>query len=214
MPTAIANGYDDGDWKVGFLQTIAEETGPLDALAGKNVLVLADVENLHYGAKNFGLSVQFDELARVFRQHSGRSALHAFFSCKREDKQQAKRCQSVGWVPHRNEIKTVRQKGELVTLANSDKVILFSAGYLTHRGDIDVVVIGTGDGELGCYLAEAVVCRRRSVSVLTLSVAESTSYLLNAQINPYVDANIELGLDCLSNVRPSRRVGWFPPPTS
>lgn len=214
MITATLNGHEDGDWRSAYRRRIAERSGPLDVLAGKTVLVLADVENLYYGAKDFGLSIRFDQIARLLREYSGHAALHAFFSCKRGDNRQAKRFQSHGWIAHPNAIRTVRHKGELVTLANSDNVILFSAGYLTVPDGIELVVIGTGDGELGYSLAERIVRRRPGASVVTLSLAESTSYSLDARSNPFIDANMELGLDCLSNLRPSLRAGWFLEPKS
>ncbi|MCO6042687.1 hypothetical protein NG895_02095 [Aeoliella sp. ICT_H6.2] len=212
MLTTLNGAHDDGNWKAAYLPAIAKTTGPLDGLRGRHVLVLADIENLYCSVREWELSLQFDQLAKLLQRQFKSVELHAFFSCRAGDQGQAARCREAGWTPHPNEIQTVRRRGKLVRRANSDNVMLFWSGYLTGRESIDVVVIGSGDGDLGCDLAREIVRRDAAKSVVTLSVAGCTAERLNAEHNPFIDANLEVGLDCVEKLTTGRQRGWFPRP--
>lgn len=210
MVATLQGAEDDGDWKAAYSPMIEGETGPLETIAGRNVLLLADVENLYYGAREWRLTLSFAQLADAVQRCAGEAELHAFFSCQPGDRRQVEAFREHGWSPHPNEIETVRSQGQTRRRANSDNVMLFWGGRLTGQKEFEVVVIGTGDGDLGCDLAREIVRRDRARSVVTLSVAGCTARRLDARNNPYIDANLEVGLDCLSKSTSRARRGWFP----
>lgn len=177
---------------------IAPETGPLSAIQGRRVLVLADVENLSYSARNLSAQINYGRLAQRLIQDSRSCSLHAFFSSA-SDRQTAQRAyfEALGWRVHQQLIEVVRTHAGTKTRANIDNLLLFEAGLLCSRTAADTIVIASGDGDLGCDLAAAIAQLPRKRDVLTLSLAGSTSWRLNGRVNPHIHANLELGTDCL-----------------
>jgi len=177
---------------------VASKTGPLKALAKKHVLLLADVENLSISAGDLGRSLCFMSLDRLLRGHAEDVSCHAFFSRKPNDNHLIDSFAAIGWRPHPRDILIARTARGVEKFANSDHMICFGAGMLVAQKPYDTVVIATGDGALGCDLAKAI--RQHGspgVSVVTMSLAGSTSYRLNAATNSDFDVNIEIGADCL-----------------
>ncbi|WP_422050857.1 hypothetical protein [Shimia sp.] len=180
---------------------VASTTGPLAPLSGKRALLLADVENLSISASDLGRSLCFRSLDRVLRRHSTNISCHAFFSRKAEDNELVDAFMAIGWRAHPRDIQIARTTRGIEKFANSDHTICFGAGMLLSRSTYDVVVIATGDGALGCDLAKAI--REHSapgVSIITMSLAGSTSHRLNAANNADFDSNIEIGSDCLNPI--------------
>lgn len=178
--------------------TVASTTGPLAALMGKRVLLLADIENLSISASDLGRSLCFDSLNRVLRRHPDDISCHAFFSRMADDNELVDAFKSISWKPHPRDIQVARTTRGIEKFANSDHTICFGAGMLISQASYDVVVIATGDGALGCDLAKAIRQHSASrVSVVTLSLAGSTSHRLNAETNSDLDNNIEIGMDCM-----------------
>ena len=176
---------------------IAAVTGPLEGLTDRNVLVLADDENLRYGARDLGYALSLGSLGDCLRRRSRGCELHAFFSREPGDE---RRCQYVrvgGWVPHARDIETVQTHRGRQCLANSDNDILFAAGCLAARGNNDVIVLASGDDSLVCDLARNLRRVSAAQTILTLSLAGSTSQRLDATCNADIDGNIEIGLNCL-----------------
>jgi len=176
---------------------VAAITAPLDALLHQNVLVLADDENLRYGARDLGYHLSVRRLCKCMQQHAGPCSLHAFFSREPGDDRRCRYLGERGWIPHPRDIETVQTHRGTQRLANSDNDLLFAAGNLASRGTADVVVLASGDGSLVCDLARNLRQMPRGRTILTLSLAGSTSYRLDAARNPHIDGNIEIGLDCL-----------------
>ena len=79
--------------------------------------------------------------------------------------------------------------------ANADNDLIFHAGMLSSSSRFDVVVIGSGDGDLVTDLGRLI--GQMKGAVLTMSLPGSTSWRLNAAVNPDIRENIEVGLDCL-----------------
>jgi hypothetical protein len=176
---------------------IAPITGPLAALTDRDVLVLADDENLRYGARDLGYALSLQSLGLCLRRRSRRCDLHAFFSREPGDERRCQHVRACGWVPHARDIETVRTHRGKQCLANSDNDILFAAGCLTALGNNDVIVLASGDGTLVCDLARNLRQTVTAQTILTLSLAGSTSQRLDAACNADIDGNIEIGLDCL-----------------
>ncbi len=184
---------------------IATETGPLAILHGRRVLVLLDVANLTYGARDAGLSTSYRTLAAKLSSAARACSLHAFMTRVPGDERGADYLRTRGWTPHAWDIETVRTRLGTERRANADNFIIFGAGVLASRSSADVVVIGTGDGDLACDLARALASLPGRRSVVSLSLAGSTSFRLDARRNPFFTANIELGQDCLRPMRHPRR---------
>ncbi|HEY6945392.1 MAG TPA: NYN domain-containing protein [Candidatus Acidoferrum sp.] len=182
---------------------IAKLTGPLTVLQEHQVLLLADEENLTYGARHLGFEVDYRTLGEKLRLNTRCCSLHAFFSRSTGDEGRVEYLRACGWIPHPRDIQTVQTCRGTERLANSDALILFSAGLLVSRSDADLVVLASGDGDLVSELAQALAALPKTRRVATLSLAGSTSSRLNAAHNPLIHANIELGADCLQPARSS-----------
>ena len=178
---------------------IAEHTGPLEVLQGHRILMLADVENLSFSAQNrLGYQVSYGALAKHLIAATSSCALHAFFSVQQQESgAHSAYFEARGWTTHHRPIEIVRTKNGGRKRANIDNHLLFHAGVLCSRSRADTVVLASGDGDLVCDLARALSELPAKRQIVTLSLAGSTSWRLNAQQNPWIAANIELGHDCL-----------------
>jgi hypothetical protein len=175
---------------------VASATGPLDVLHNQRVLVLADVENLRYSARDLGARLSYRRLGDRLCLSADSCCLHAFFSRSPGDDKPVQYFFERGWIPHPRDIETVRTFRGKERLANSDNLLLFYAGVLVSRSSADVVVLASGDGSLVCDLTRCLRNLPRPRGIATLSVAGSTSWRLNATQNPDIMANIEIGRDC------------------
>jgi hypothetical protein len=180
--------------------SVPARTGPLGLLTGKNALLLADVENLSISASDLGKALCYASLDQRLRQCAGHVSCHAFFSRKADDRKLVDAFEAIGWRAHPRDIQVARTARGVEKFANSDHMICFGAGMLVVNETYDVVVVATGDGALGCDLAKAI--RQHGSpegTVVTMSLAGSTSNRLNAAINPDFEGNIEIGADCLKD---------------
>ena len=188
------------NWSISNAIAIESATGPLNHLFDRSMLLLADIENLSFSAKNnFRLQVAYHHLARLLRYVVRSCELHAFFSMVPGCESWNEQFQSSGWITHPIAVKTKNSYRGQIKRANSDNAILYHAGDLISRNDPELVLIGSGDGDLVCDLAEFIHSKSPQRQVMTLSLPGSTSYRLNAQTNPDIAANLELGRDCLHN---------------
>ncbi len=178
---------------------VADHTEPLDLLKDQRVMALLDIENLHGGAADLGMRVSFAKLAELLKEAALTCRLHAVFSRKPGDRREELQLSKSGFIPHPRDIEVVTtQAGNPIRrLTNSDETILFLAGCYTTRGRIDAVLLGSGDGDLVCELARNIKALPTPRRVFTLSLAGSTSHRLNAENNPFIDGNIELGINAM-----------------
>jgi hypothetical protein len=176
---------------------VADITGPLGMLAGCKVLVLLDEENLSISSERLGAAVSYRRLANVLKGASRECRLHAFFSREPSDENKVKQLSDDGWIAHSRDIETVRTHRGLMRRSNSDNLIIFNAGLLVSRSDADVVILASGDGDLVSDLSSCLRSLPKRRRLVTLSVAGSTSWRLDATKNTDIDTNIELGQDCL-----------------
>ncbi len=176
---------------------IADITGPIEAVERRSTLLLADVENLTYSARNLGFKISYRLLADKLNQVADYCKLHAFFSRRAGDERWSSYFTARGWVPHTNDIEIVQTYNGVKRLANSDNLMLFSAGLLISRSSADVVIIASGDGSMVCDIAKSLAALPRQREVITMSLAGSTSWRLDASKNKYIAHNIEIGRDCL-----------------
>jgi hypothetical protein len=160
-------------------------------------LVIADDENLRYSARDHGCKLSYSILAETLQKVSRACSLHTFFSCSDGDHRRSTYFSLAGWTVHTRTIETVRTAHGIKSLANCDNFLLFTAGMLASRSQADTIVIASGDGDLGCTLAEAIHELPKKRTVVTMSIAGSTSSRLNADYNPHIAANIEIGMDMM-----------------
>ncbi len=167
------------------------------------VLLLADAENISYTLRNEGFDCNFGVLRQRVSQRVGALHAHAFATVKGESA-----CQYAQdyfareqWTPHINTATTVQTQDGTRLRANSDNEILMCAGELISRIQPDTLVIATGDGDLGCDIAQYFQRRNQRAQVLVCSVKSSTSHRLLATNNPKVKANVWLGWDCIAKAQ-------------
>lgn len=180
-------------------------TGPLGILADRQVLVLADLENLRYSAARLGFDVDLTSLGRTLVAASGSCAIHVCSTVMPELVNEAQvyleRC---GWKAHIDPRERFRSSkpSRLVELepkanANADHLLSFVAGCLVTRSKAEVIVLASGDGQLVNAIARRVHNLGRQRVAVTCSLPGSTSNLLDARRNPFIAGNIEIGRDCL-----------------
>ena len=188
---------------------VEEVTGPLLAIEGRQILVLADVENLNYSARDLGHKVSYRTLTARLSQQARACSLHAFYSHEPGNDLLVHYFLERSWTPHPRDIETVRTHRGKERETNSDNLILFMAGVLASRCPADLIVLASGDGQLVNDLAKGLGILPKRRSVVTLSLAGSTAQRLNAVTNRHITANIEIGRDCLHPL--SRRFGAHRP---
>ena len=177
--------------------TITAFTRPLSILKDEHVLVLADVENLRYSARDLGYRMSFAKLGKLITGHSNEARMHAFFTIPENETYRENYFKERGWHAHTDPIEHVKTHRGVIKKANSDMRILYDAGAMVSRSKARVVVLGTGDGDLASALAKGIRSHPTERRVVTMSLAGSTSWRIDARKNPLFDANIEIGLDCL-----------------
>jgi len=177
---------------------IASKTD-LKLLWNTDVLWLFDVENLVYSARGLGYEVCFDYIAQKIRDECREAWLNAFFSREQGRKDIDLSFDKWGYRAYPQEIKIAQTRtGSRKTNCNSDHQIMFHSAILVNQSPADIVTICSGDGQLVSDLAGFIKKNHPARVVVTLSLAGSTSRLIDSRTNPLIDHNIELGLDCLS----------------
>ena len=129
---------------------IAEHTGPLDAIRGGRVLVLADAQNLDLSCRDLGYRLSWARLGQRLREAADRAWLHAVFSRSAPD--ESRRWDYFlerSWQPHAKIARAVNRPGGRVERdSNADFHLAFLAGHLAGRLSVNWVILATGDGTL------------------------------------------------------------------
>ena len=170
-------------------------TGPLDRLEGRRILALLDVENLTISTRQAGFELIYAKLADRLKSASRAACLHAVLSVDPNDTCDREHMEQSGFTVHTRNIQ--RLPGGRKT-ANADNLFAFKAGVLVTRSKANLVVLGSGDGQLCDDIAQFIGTLPGKREVLTLSVAGATSSLLNARTNSAIAENIEVGCDVLT----------------
>ncbi|MCD9186219.1 MAG: hypothetical protein LUM44_07285 [Pyrinomonadaceae bacterium] len=160
---------------------------------------MADVENLIYSSRDLGYRISFECLTEILRTNSTSIALHAFFSRENAVDWRIDYFRRIGWAIHTREIQNVQTHRGIERQANCDNLLLFTAGLLASRSNADSIAVASGDGDLVCGIIEGLRNLPKPREIVTLSLAGSTSWRLDAMKNSNIRANIEIGLDCLKN---------------
>lgn len=185
---------------------IPDNTGPVELLKAKKLLLIDDLENTTHSAKDLGFKFSYRKFAKLINSITDTCKMHSFFTCDNPEKNnRASYLEQRGWKPHPINIEYHGKK----RFANSDNIILCYAGHLIGRSDADIIGIISGDGALANDIARFVSDLPKKRDVFTISLAGSTSYRLNAAKNRYITANIEIGLDCLRRMNGKKRMRRF-----
>jgi len=196
-PSSTSRFHARRNYKAKF--EVAPKTGPLDKLSDcDGVLIVADIENWAYGARDLMLQIDFAALAYLLKTAIKRPHLHAFFSADENDYVIADRLIACGWTPHpRAIIERPAQIGRTRS-ANADLAIAFGAAKLLGHQRAGGILLGTGDGVLALDCARAIRANFKKCKFIgTLSLAGSTSHLIDARLAREIDINAEIGLDAM-----------------
>jgi len=187
-----------------------EKTTQLSAIAKRKVLVLIDEQNLTRGVLDHDFMLQYDLLDEQIRSIASSAKLHIFIAAKANDGKRRKHFARIGYTVH---IKTIRRKysdNQHRWDRNVDNLFAFWAGLIARRNKYDALILASGDYGLSGEISEA-ICNLRGpgnkLQIMSLSVSGSTSNGLTARWNPYITANLKIGLDLLRPLGPSVR--WF-----
>lgn len=165
----------------------------LSSLKGQHILFISDSENLSYSYRKEGLDLDYGSLLSSVRAVAKQVEPFAFATvADGQPLQYAEQYfKSCGWLPM---ISPARQNFGRME-ANSDAVILINTGRLLSNTKANVLLIGSGDGELGATIAEFAQSLPNPPRIITLSRSGSLSGRLKAGRNPHITANISLGSD-------------------
>lgn len=182
---------------------ILERGTDLTAISGRRLLVLLDEQNLSITAKKQGFRLQYDLLARRLRTVAETAELHIFTAVEpwyeAATRQQFKESR---YLVH---LKTIRDRRRHDS--NIDNLFAFWAGMSALRAEPEILVLGSGDYGLSGELAKEIYEQRRNkaMSIMTLSLPGSTSQDLDAETNPNITANLEIGMDLLKPLANRKR---------
>ena len=183
----------------GLRANISPVSGPFDRFTDcESVLVVADIENWAYGARDLGFEIDFAALGRLLKTKFKRASLHAFFSATDGDDVVTNRLSQLGWEPHPRAIIQRPAQYGMARSANADLAIAFGAAKLLGHKRADAVLLGPGDGVLALDCARTIRTNYKKCSTIgTMSLTGSTSRLLDARVVHEIDVNVEIGLDAM-----------------
>lgn len=176
---------------------IAVRTGPLGELADHDVLVLADAQNLDASASKCGFDVLWSTLGRRIDQSARSASRCVFFATRPGDGRRSAALRASGWRPYPKAARHVATHRGMERKSNVDTMMACIGGALAAASSATLILIASGDGDLVEDISEATLHLPRFYRIGTLSVAGATAQRLDARTSPFVNLNIELGLDCL-----------------
>lgn len=174
---------------------IARTTGPFAGLDfAAPTLVMADAENLIYGARDLGRRVDFAMLGGLLNGVFQRLELHACYSAPADRSHDL--FEGTGWTTHRRSI--IESRFITVSGANADVSLAFHTAALMAKLQPHTLILASGDGLLGLDIARAAKAQFPACkTVATASLAGSTSHLIDARVEKGITQNIEIGLDVM-----------------
>src|SRR6516165_9582272 len=94
-------------WKKTRAADVADETGPVDILRGRDLLVLADTQNLDCTARKLGYRVCWNTLGAKLDGAARSTARHAFLAREVLGSTWDRSFADHGWMPHSKMIRQV-----------------------------------------------------------------------------------------------------------
>ena len=175
---------------------IPAQTGPLRLLHARNLVVVADVENLTYSARNAGYRFSYAALGAALTDTAKSLRLHACFSRQEHHRDWEHYFQQRGWTPHARDVSYSRSRYGMQKHANADALIAFHSGRLAAETDADIL-IATGDGALAIDVANSVAEVWPDRLIFTLAFPGAASASLRATNRSPIAGNLLVGLDVL-----------------
>ena len=170
-------------------------------LLGARVLALLDVENLSYNLAP-GYDVDYGRLREDLVASADEIHGHVIATVRDDDGavQHAHQIfRTNGWTSHLTRQVTAGRYQR----TNADPQILLHAGQLIEQERPDIVLLGSGDGELGYELALFVQRLSTRVRFMTLAAPDALAGLLLTARNPMVDANLLLHPQHIGRLAPA-----------
>lgn len=174
---------------------IPRHTGPLDLLRDRRSVLVVDCENLTISGRNLGYELDYGKLAGLLKRATRSISLHAVLSVQEGDHRDRAYMEEAGFQVH---TRLIRYLPNGRKAANADNLFAFTAGNVISRSTANVVLLGSGDGQLCDDVVQCVKALPGKREILTLSVAGSTSGLLDARTHSSITANVEVGCDLLA----------------
>ncbi|MEZ2145349.1 hypothetical protein AAE026_24110 [Bradyrhizobium sp. DN5] len=176
---------------------IAPTTGPFTGIdLAAPTLVMADAENLVFGARDLGRKINFAALANLLQDAFPRVDLHACYSAPAVGGHMCCDLVGTGWTVHRRliiESAFIKGSG-----ANADVSLAFHSAALIGKFRPQNFVLASGDGMLVLDIGRAIKAQFPDCRVVvTASLAGSTSRLIDARVEHVITQNIEIGLDVM-----------------
>jgi uncharacterized LabA/DUF88 family protein len=169
-------------------------TTDLSALKRHRVLVIVDEDNLRISMQNRGRKLSYRRLLDRVQSVADEVFPLAVLTAPPNDTQREQYLQSRGWSTLTVLQETVRTWNGTRTMANADMDICFEAGRAALNWGGDVVVIGSGDGDLSTAIARGLKRAVPGKKVFTLSVPGCSSHRLLDRKDLF-DGNLQIGLD-------------------
>lgn len=175
---------------------IPAQTGPLNLLHARDLVVVADVENLSYSARNAGYKFSYAALGFTLADTAKSLRLHACFSRQEHHRDWENYFEERGWTPHARDISYSQKRNGFQKHANADALIAFHSGRLAAETDADML-IATGDGALATDVANSIAELWPDRLIFTLAFPGAASSSLRATNRSPIAGNLLVGMDLL-----------------
>jgi hypothetical protein len=167
-----------------------------------NTLFVIDAENLNYSLASSGFQPDYAAINDRIARCAQSLETYAFMtSDERTIEHKRRYFSSASISAHLSDVNSVLTVGQLNRHLNSDNDLLLRMGYYCGKTNFDSVVLGTGDGELGCAAANFLAGLAKPPRLYVLSVEGTTSNRLHTSANWLINGNLTLGADLVRPVR-------------
>ena len=164
------------------------------AISGKKVTCALDSDNIDICLRRCFNSLSYETLARRIIAVAGQADLLAVPTVSGNHGPRESRLSSAGWRVLPIPVEIIQTHKGSRRKANADHDIAFEVGYQVRTNSPEVVLIGTGDGDLAVAMARGIKRHHPEIKVITLSVNGFTSHRLMTKTELF-DGNILIGLD-------------------
>ena len=156
--------------------TLLSET-PLKSLVNRRVLCIVDDDNLRIGLRNQGFALSYRTLRARLAELTASLESWVVLSANDGATARGTYLEARGWQVVQVPRQVVIHHNVPTLKANADLELAFLAGRLSLSSPFDVVLLGTGDGDLAVSVAR---CLREytTADVVTLSVPGCSSHRL------------------------------------
>jgi len=173
---------------------ILAATTDLGQLAGQRLVCAVDEDNLRISLMRHAVRLSYHKLLQRLEATAAKASAWAVLTTTEGDHRREQYLMKRGW----NVVSVVRETVLTVrgyeNKSNADLDLAFLVGFLANAGDIDAVLLGTGDGDLAISMARGVKRVQPVVRVYTLSVPGSTCHRLQHRTDLF-DGNFLVGCD-------------------